>query len=123
MAGTLPDDKGRFNCPECGRSVARERGLLRTRRHWRPALIGAVLVLMGSGLGGTVLLHETNAWRFAPAFMVIDAIPRMLRFGKLDEEFSRRKFLEGYQPIRFVFDDAFSPDRYQQLSDAHPLGV
>lgn len=40
-------------CPECGREVADEAGLLRTRPHWRRAVCGGVVVLLGAALAGT----------------------------------------------------------------------
>src|SRR5262245_53661624 len=36
-----------LKCPECGRSVKREKRLLKTRRRWRRACAGLVLVVLG----------------------------------------------------------------------------
>ncbi len=42
-------------CPECGRAIASDRGLLRTRRYWRRALLGVLVLLLGYG---TVLTEQ-----------------------------------------------------------------
>ncbi len=46
MKGLATAD-GRCVCPECGKAVARQTDLHRTRRHWKRALVGAVLALLG----------------------------------------------------------------------------
>ena len=42
MRGTVPS----LACPECGHAPGSERRLYKTRRRWRPVVLGAVLVLL-----------------------------------------------------------------------------
>ena len=62
-------------CPECGRTVKRERRLLQTRRRWRFALLGMLLIIAGGGgfLGWQV---HRNGWTEAtPTIVYIAALP------------------------------------------------
>lgn len=47
-----------LKCPECGREAKRERGLLKSRRRWRRAAVGAVLIAAGSALHATPGVRE-----------------------------------------------------------------
>jgi hypothetical protein len=93
MAGSISDEGRGFKCPECGRCIRRERGLFRTRRHWRRALPGLVLIVAGAALAAGFAQRHSNPWRLAPDIVIIDAIPRMRSSGRLVQEFYNRKFL------------------------------
>ncbi len=72
-------------CPECGHDTRDERRLFHTRRRWKLAIAG-VVVLGGMGLGCAGIAHvqRTGGWADLPTWTL--ARLTWLRDDKLDEE-------------------------------------
>jgi len=64
-------------CPECGREAASDRRLFRTRRHWRRAVIGMILIVIsGSAFCGRQV--QRHGWIGAvPSAAYILALPHL----------------------------------------------
>ncbi len=78
-------------CPECGRDVKRERAFLRTRRHWARAVLGALIIATGLGVG-VVPKAVKDGWRsILPTSIVI------LMVDSDDQAFGR--FVLGAGPL------------------------
>lgn len=62
-----------LTCPECGKTVKSERGLLRTRRRWGRAGLGLFVIVVGSALAATpmVMRWSTLARLPRPVLMVL----------------------------------------------------
>jgi hypothetical protein len=57
-------------CSECGHETATERGLHRTRRHWRLAMAGALF--LGSGVAAPVVANVGSGWpRYMPTTVLV----------------------------------------------------
>src|SRR5262245_31316552 len=76
-------------CTECGRDAKRERRLFRTRRHWKAAWLGLVLLVAGLGsyVGGEV--HRDGWIRATPTVAYIVALPWLDQSTTLRELYSR----------------------------------
>ncbi len=55
-------------CPECGRTPRTMRDLRRTRRRWRWAALGAILLGAGVALGAWPRASRDGAWALAPTW-------------------------------------------------------
>lgn len=63
-----------YRCPECGKDAKRERGLRRTRRRWRWAVLGVVVGTLGysGATGGTVAAVRKHGWAAGlPEFVLV----------------------------------------------------
>jgi hypothetical protein len=64
-----------FRCAECGKQIRSLRQLRRTRRHWRLALVGTVLLIPGC-IGVRYSLIRERGWQAAPPDLcLIAALP------------------------------------------------
>lgn len=76
MSGAVPSSQTPvFACPECGTAVTSAKGLGRTRRHWRLAAIGALVVLMALGVGVERTVRLRNPWKHVPTAVLIYIMP------------------------------------------------
>jgi hypothetical protein len=64
-----------LKCPECGKDARRERRLLRTRRHWRWALLGALLLLAAYPVYHVPIVRRAGWWAAAPTWVLILKVP------------------------------------------------
>lgn len=55
-----------WTCPECGRTIRRERALRKTRRRWRMAGIAAVLLYAAAQSALVPMPGRDGRWRFVP---------------------------------------------------------
>lgn len=93
MDGVPASEGARWTCPECGRAVAKERKLLRTRRRWGFATL-AVVVLLGSYASHAAPgVRSRGWWAAAPDLVVIallaniDAFDHQSASGGIDNAF------------------------------------
>jgi hypothetical protein len=75
MQGAEADERGAFTCPECGRTIKRERKLRRTRRRWRWAMLAAPVLLTGL-MTGLWPQFQNGQWaRLAPDWILVRYAP------------------------------------------------
>ncbi len=78
-----------LRCPECGRTVKRERRLLRTRRRWRVALLGVVVIVAGGGCFFGQRVHQKGWIEATPSIVYIVGLPWLDHDTSFDELLSR----------------------------------
>ncbi len=111
-------------CGECGWQGRQERDLHRTRRRWRSAILGVVLLACGvAGFGGA--LPRADLWRSMPTWVLVAALPAsgpsLGRDSAYDE--LRRRLVESPQSLE--------PDDLERLAariargdaEAPPVGL
>jgi len=82
----------------------------RTRRHWRQATVGLLLLLVSTALArrrGAAQTRTPGALR--PTSLIIDAIPRMSNWndGSARGSFARRKFVDANNLVGLVVNGAY----------------
>ena len=66
---------GGERCPECGHEPRRPDRLVRTRRRWRWALVGALGVIVGVGLSETPTVRRHGWIALAPTTVLLMSVP------------------------------------------------
>ena len=56
-----------LTCPECGKTAKTEKKLFRTRRRWRWAVLGCVLIVAGGSTAGTRKVKHDGPFALVPA--------------------------------------------------------
>src|SRR5690606_16209537 len=74
-----------LRCPECGREAKRERALLKSRRRWRWAVVGVLVVVAGIALHATSGVRQ-HGW----IALVPDRLLLLNDDWQLGEELDRR---------------------------------
>ena len=74
-----------LRCPECGREVKRERRLLRTRRRWRVALLGMLVIIAGGGCFFGQQVHQKGWIEATPSIVYIVGLPWLDHDTSFDE--------------------------------------
>lgn len=64
-----------LGCPECGRACRTETALRCTRRHWRPAVVGALGLLAGLALGSAPAYRQGGWVRLVPSSALVFLAP------------------------------------------------
>ncbi len=120
MSGTAAAEDGSFVCSECGRRTLAERGLLRTRRRWRRAVLGLLVFVVGLGVIFQAELRAVKWWHRAPTYVLIKLIPYAPRLPENYRwEFDSRVFNNSYRHSAEV-DYRFAPlSEGQRTSLAH----
>jgi hypothetical protein len=89
-------------CPECGRDAKRPTRLLRTRRHWRLAMLGLVLLLLGSARFAETWIRRGQWWNHIPTRALIYAIPwAKTANSRYIDEFQSRIIRHDYDSVLF----------------------
>lgn len=87
-------------CGECGWQGRREEDLHRTRRRWRSAILGVVLLTCGAAAFGGAL-PRGDLWRQMPAWVLVAALPAsgpsLARDSAYDE--LRRRLVEAPESL------------------------
>lgn len=116
-----------LRCPECGRGQRREKGLLRTRRRWRWAAIGALLVIAGVAVYATPgarargLAGVTPGWLLVmvapaadPVWMTAGATPRSQAFLAAQAVAAGRWATPGAAP---TLEERLTIEAWKRLND------
>lgn len=74
-----------LRCPECGRVAKRERKLLRTRRHWRVAFLGVLILTIGGACFFGQRVHQEGWGKVTPTAAYIIGLPWMDTQSTFDE--------------------------------------
>ncbi len=74
-----------LKCPECGHEARHARKLLKTRRRWRRAVLGALMIALAvvGAVGEPMIRH--GAAKGAPTWALIAALPRLDRYEGMRE--------------------------------------
>jgi hypothetical protein len=90
-------------CPECGHLSHKAKSLLRTRRRWRVAILGAVLGAASWPVANLPGIRANGWWSLAPRVVLIAALPQLESGGSIDWRAPRNQLLEHLQ--RRIFND------------------
>ena len=89
-----------ITCPECGRLSAKPKDLLRVRRHWKRAMLGVLIFMVGYGVFATPRVLA-RGWRGAvPTTALILAAPWLPRAWESDAFYQTKD--PGEQYINFI---------------------
>ncbi len=116
----VPEAAGRWTCPECGRPIARERRLFRTRRYWWRSLGGFAVATAGVGTLLFAQFKDRDLWRLVPDIVVINALPTFNGSGHLSREFSRRHYVVDDSPQRYWSNLDIDPDDFRLAPLSRP---
>ncbi len=64
-----------LRCPECGHEAKRDRALFRTRRRWRWAAFGVLVVLVSHPVARIPVVRAHGAAAFAPDWLLVAVLP------------------------------------------------
>ncbi len=68
--------EGGVTCPECGKKIAKQRSLRRTRRRWRWAMLACVVLVGAVASRSWHVARVHGWWRVAPDAVLIACLPR-----------------------------------------------
>jgi hypothetical protein len=74
-----------LQCPECGRTWATERRLQRTRRRWRRASAGAIMLIAAIALCTVPSVRQHGWWSLVPNAVIVAGLPRAGEEGRWDQ--------------------------------------
>jgi hypothetical protein len=81
MRGASPDPGGVWTCPECGRRLKSARGLLRSRRRWKRAVLGGAALVVAWWLLVIPDVRTRGWWAAAPRPLLICMMPAVKTSG------------------------------------------
>ncbi|MFI4916620.1 MAG: hypothetical protein ACIAS6_08965 [Phycisphaerales bacterium JB060] len=82
MDGVPQAESGGWMCPECGRAIARERRLLRTRRRWGFVVFAIVLLAASYASHMGPAVRSRGWWAAAPDLLLIALLPHADAFDR-----------------------------------------
>ena len=89
-------------CSECGYLARKERKLHKTRRHWRWAMIGVVVLVGAVTAGTTPKVKRDGWWAAVPTTALIIALPEMESYESGARDTLERRIRPQFDSAGFV---------------------